>query len=838
MDAKATFDSPRVEIYLTRNEDRDWRRSALQDSASGLPLVVINKRKRYVEPQERTALHPTVREELQSLVDVLPEVADFSVVFDGFDARRLGDFIDSDPVVTHWYHGTSSEAWKAIQQEGLLPRSQTGAEATYAGLSAPEGDPRYTYLAADPGNDVRFAAREAAKKHGGEPVILEISVDGVVLDDLEPDEDAGVDSWEESLAYMGTVRYGGPIPASAISLHLMNRGGGWTTGSPTTRQVYHVAQATDRASIQSRGLIPSRGWQQEGVYVSTNPTSWQFMYEPGGVYEAEAIDVWEVDAKGYELEPDDNETADPEEDYVILHEVPPSRLRLAYSLVWAGDDWVADSPRSTTGSSSAKKARAEMKYAYHVTPEGNLDAIWQHGLQPGRGMRLGDTPAVYVTLDPREVLHWAFDRATFFESPVAVLRFPIPNRAKLIGGEGWPKRVPPQKVEILVGAADHLYDDYPYPDEESEDREVLFRADVVEWLEERHADAIRTAMADEDNWRPFTGGPIPGIDVYQPGRYWFEYHCFESPESGDAEAWYRSHQQVDLLGLAEGGTNDPGNRFAGAGQRAEWCTPLVYRARFDDGLEWDLCEDEIMPGGPETFSRPDPPPPPGTTGSPEVSFLTVTQEMAEALNSVGFYHGTGYLEDEDDEEEDYYGDGGVEMTPLGGLYVTPRRDFASYYAESKRLYLSGARGTLDEGDEVIHRITILPGAEIALDEDPFGAYDAFKHYQHTQPFFGLYGAYGVVRDLMAEAGVLEDFEADLSRIGAEIEEEGNEWDFSPDDFEDDLARWTQDYAAPVLGEWLKQYRVAVKAGVPVPMPPELRILNDQFVADPPLPSDE
>jgi len=567
--AREVFDKPRAEVYLTR-DDGEWRRSTLQDSASECK-VVINKRKRYVEPQERTALHPTVRDELQSLVDVLPEVADFSVVFDGFDAGRLDDFIDSDPVVTRWYHGTSSKAWKAIQQEGLLPRSQTGAEATYAGLSAPEGDPRYTYLAADPGNDVRFAAREAAKKHGGEPVILEISVDGVVLDDLEPDEDAGVDSWEESLAYMGTVRYGGPIPASAIRLHSMNRGGGWTTGSSTTRHVYHVAQAADRASIQSRGLLPSRGWQQEGVYVSTNPTSWQFMYEPGGVYEAEAIDVWEVDAKGYELEPDDNETADPEEDYVILHEVPPSRLRLAYSLAWTGDDWVAN--------------------------------------------------------------------------------------------------------------------------------------------------------------------------------------------------------------------------------------------------------------------------PPGVIGSPEVSFLTVTQEMAEALNSVGFYHGTGYLEEEE-EEEDYYGDGGVEMTPLGGLYVTPNRDFASYYAESKRLYLSGARGTLDEGDEVIHRITILPGAEIALDEDPFGAYDAFKHYQHTQPFFGLYGAYGVVRDLMAEAGVLEDFEADLSRIEAEIEEEGNDWDFSPDDFEDDLARWTQDYAAPVLGEWLKQYRAAVKAGVPVPMPPELRILNDQFVADPPLPSDE
>ncbi len=25
---------------------------------------------------------------------------------------------------------------------------------------------------------------------------------------------------------------------------------------------------------------------------------------------------------------------------------------------------------------------------------------------------------------------------------------------------------------------------------------------------------------------------------------WFEYHCWESPESSDAEIWYRSHQKV------------------------------------------------------------------------------------------------------------------------------------------------------------------------------------------------------------------------------------------------------------------------------------------------------
>lgn len=45
---------------------------------------------------------------------------------------------------------------------------------------------------------------------------------------------------------------------------------------------------------------------------------------------------------------------------------------------------------------------------------------------------------------------------------------------------------------------------------------------------------------------------MPPDDPFPPGTVkWFEYHCWESPESSDAEVWYRSHCEVSVIGLVE-----------------------------------------------------------------------------------------------------------------------------------------------------------------------------------------------------------------------------------------------------------------------------------------------
>jgi hypothetical protein len=90
------------------------------------------------------------------------------------------------------------------------------------------------------------------------------------------------------------------------------------------------------------------------------------------------------------------------------------------------------------------------------------------------------------------------------------------------------------------------------------------------------------------------------IDDKVGKEFWFEYHCFESPASADAEVWYRSHQKVLVLKIeTEGGGDTPLER----GENGE---PRTYRVRFSDGFEYDVFEDELL-NSPDDFERPDPP---------------------------------------------------------------------------------------------------------------------------------------------------------------------------------------------------------------------------------------
>jgi len=90
-------------------------------------------------------------------------------------------------------------------------------------------------------------------------------------------------------------------------------------------------------------------------------------------------------------------------------------------------------------------------------------------------------------------------------------------------------------------------------------------------------------------------------------RFWFEYHCYEGHDSSDAEVWYRSHRQCVVIGEAD----HDGDKSVSFEDRCEMGMQCVYRVRFDDGLEWDVFEDELL-DSPEHFERPDPPPRPST----------------------------------------------------------------------------------------------------------------------------------------------------------------------------------------------------------------------------------
>jgi hypothetical protein len=92
-------------------------------------------------------------------------------------------------------------------------------------------------------------------------------------------------------------------------------------------------------------------------------------------------------------------------------------------------------------------------------------------------------------------------------------------------------------------------------------------------------------------------------ETWPPGTTaWFEYHCWESPASGDAALWFRSHQQVTVLGRDE-----DENMGATMLDRADAGCPNVYIIRFADGHEGGAVEDELL-NGPEFFFRPGPNP--------------------------------------------------------------------------------------------------------------------------------------------------------------------------------------------------------------------------------------
>lgn len=81
----------------------------------------------------------------------------------------------------------------------------------------------------------------------------------------------------------------------------------------------------------------------------------------------------------------------------------------------------------------------------------------------------------------------------------------------------------------------------------------------------------------------------------------FEYRCNESHDSAHAEWWYRSHQQVLVLGE----TDHDGHGMTLA-ERTEAGQPVCYEVRWTDGFEGTVTEDELLTD-PAGFLRPNPP---------------------------------------------------------------------------------------------------------------------------------------------------------------------------------------------------------------------------------------
>jgi hypothetical protein len=73
-----------------------------------------------------------------------------------------------------------------------------------------------------------------------------------------------------------------------------------------------------------------------------------------------------------------------------------------------------------------------------------------------------------------------------------------------------------------------------------------------------------------------------------PARAWFEYHCWESEDSADAELWRRTHQRITVLRMLSPNESDY----------------EMYEVRFADGYKGHVFADELMHTR-KNFERPD-----------------------------------------------------------------------------------------------------------------------------------------------------------------------------------------------------------------------------------------
>lgn len=123
-------------------------------------------------------------------------------------------------------------------------------------------------------------------------------------------------------------------------------------------------------------------------------------------------------------------------------------------------------------------------------------------------------------------------------------------------------------------------------------------------------DRARQVVKDEGKFAaksPAAARPYWREEEWKSGEQaWFEYHCTEAHDSADADLWYRSHQQVVVLGRAdsEGWWKEWDNSTMR--ERGEAGAPRGYQVRFKDGLERTAGEDELMTSR-KGFYRPDPP---------------------------------------------------------------------------------------------------------------------------------------------------------------------------------------------------------------------------------------
>ena len=87
------------------------------------------------------------------------------------------------------YHGTSSKLLPRLKKDGIEPAREHGKQSNVGATAMTEASPDFVFLTAktDGAASADFYAKNAARKHGGKPVVVRVLVDGSDLD-YDPDD--------------------------------------------------------------------------------------------------------------------------------------------------------------------------------------------------------------------------------------------------------------------------------------------------------------------------------------------------------------------------------------------------------------------------------------------------------------------------------------------------------------------------------------------------------------------------------------------------------------------------------------------------------------------------
>lgn len=249
------------------NDTWDYVESCFDIPPGGWWRLHTNRRGNVLQVTNATQHHTNFLAALREIVQQYPELPD-AIEFDGpvesvatllaMPKQRIQDVV--------FLHGTTDAFLDDILVNGLRPRSETNVCPTYgARYDAPAGRCDWIYLTTQH-NTAAMAARDAARQHGGVPIILAVGP-GLRESYAEIDEDADAFTVEESLATLGNIAYRRTIPPQLIRVHekLVNQTTWQKVGSTMRRFALYESEFVE---ISPRWVQSVNKWWKKQVKTS------------------------------------------------------------------------------------------------------------------------------------------------------------------------------------------------------------------------------------------------------------------------------------------------------------------------------------------------------------------------------------------------------------------------------------------------------------------------------------------------------------------------------------------------------------------------------------------